>query len=137
MTPKSFFKRATLLVGAALALSLAAAPEARAACSDPAALEVDWHDCELKDASLEYAVLSGANLLNADLSGAGLEGAVLIRANLTDAVLSGANLTYADLRDAVLTGADLSGANLTDADLTGATWTDGRKCAEGSIGECK
>lgn len=112
MTCKSVFKPAPRLAGAALAFLIAAAPEVRAACSDPAGLEVDRHDCDLKQVDLSYAILSGANLLKADLSGAGLEGVVLIRANLTDADLTGAN-------------------------LSGATWTDGAICAEGSIGECK
>ena len=55
---------------------------------------------------------------------------------------AGANLELADFTDADLQGADfqnanLDGANLTGANLTGATsWTDGRECAEGSIGAC-
>ncbi len=52
--------------------------------------------------------------------------------------LSGANLTGANLLAAQLPGANLSGANLTNANLTWATWTtEGRQCAEVSIGECK
>ncbi len=42
-----------------------------------------------------------------------------------------------DLSGALLYGEDLSGANLTNTNLIWATWTDGRQCAEGSIGECK
>ena len=42
------------------------------------------------------------------------------------------DLNSADLRNAVL-----SVAILHRADLTGATWTDGRTCAQGSIGQCK
>lgn len=142
MTCKSMFRPLTRLAGATLALTLVAAPEVLAACSDPAGLEVDWHDCDLKQADLSYKILSGANLHAADLSGANLEGVVLIRADLTDANLSGADLTYADLRDAVLNGTNLSGANLTDtelagANLSGAIWTDGKTCAEGSVDECK
>ena len=142
MTSRSVLNSAIGLVGAALALLLVTLPEARAACSDPAGMDVDWQDCDLKEVDLSYKILSGANLFNADLSGAGMEGVVLIRANLTGANLSGADLTYADLRDAVLDGADLSSANLTDADFTGTSlsgtvWTDGRACAEGSVGVCE
>ena len=41
-----------------------------------------------------------------------------------------------DLRDAYLSDAYLSRAALNSADLSGATWTDGRICAQGSIGVC-
>jgi uncharacterized protein YjbI with pentapeptide repeats len=81
--------------------------------------------------------LSGALLYGEDLSGADLVGANLFGAQLPGANLSEANLTGANLHQANLGGADLSGANLTGANLAWATWTDGRRCAEGSIGECK
>ena len=46
--------------------------------------------------------------------------------------LSGASLKYANLLGAKLSNADLHGGNLSRA-----TWTDGRICADSSIGECK
>ena len=123
-------------------LLVAATPDAHAGCSDPAGMEVDWHECDLKGADLPYKILSGSNLSKADFSGANLEGVVFIQADLTGANLSGANLSSADLRDAILKGANLSEADVSDVDLTGtdlsgAIWTDGQTCAEGSIGECK
>ena len=59
--------------------------------------------------------LSNAGLVMADLSGA-----TLADTNLAQANLSQANLSGADLRGANLAGASLYGANLTGADLTGA-----------------
>ena len=118
--------------------------------------------CDLQNADLAGARLTGANLSNTVLSGANLSGANLSRANLPsawlsrvnlsgadlssahlraanlrDANLSNANLSRANLSGANLSYATLSGADLSGADLSGATWTDGRKCAEGSTGECK
>jgi len=58
----------------------------------------------------------------------------LSNANLVEANLTGATLTKASLRGANLKGAILSKTTLQGADLSGATWTDGRVCAEGSIG---
>lgn len=94
----------------------------------------------LSGADLREAKLGGVDLSGADLSGAYLSGADLYMANLSGADLTGARLNTAILSEADLSGADLSGADLSWVDLTGATWTDGRKCAEGSygsIGECK
>jgi len=42
----------------------------------------------------------------------------------------------ANLKDAILYKADLSNANLSELILSNAIWTDGRKCAIGSIGKC-
>jgi uncharacterized protein YjbI with pentapeptide repeats len=39
--------------------------------------------------------------------------------------------------DSNLTGANLDGANLAGAYLSGAIWVDGKKCHEGSKGECR
>ncbi|MBT6202958.1 MAG: pentapeptide repeat-containing protein [Rhodospirillaceae bacterium] len=50
--------------------------------------------------------------------------------------LTGANLSGASLTGADLTAATVSGANLTNVNLDVAIWTDGRVCAEGSIGGC-
>ncbi|OYQ32605.1 hypothetical protein CHU95_17655 [Niveispirillum lacus] len=158
------------LTGLLLAL-VTLAGAAQAACTDPAADGVNWRRCymdgrDLKDVSLDQAMLrettfqrsdlSGARLSNADayrakflsarLDRAILDGARLIEADLTRAELSGASLKGADLRNAKLvgavmkgadlTGARLEGADLRNADLTGARWTDGRACGSGSVGQC-
>ncbi|MFP4236809.1 MAG: pentapeptide repeat-containing protein [Desulfonatronovibrio sp.] len=119
-------------------------------------------ECDLSGAQLNFTRLAWADLIKADLSGANLtrtdlsralligtrlSGANLTRASLfgarlVGAELSGANLNHADLSEANLNLADLSGANLSGANLSGAhlswaIWTDGRKCVEGSIGECR
>jgi uncharacterized protein YjbI with pentapeptide repeats len=105
------------------------------------------HKAELSGADLSGTNLSRANLHKAELSGADLSGADLSRANLHKANLAKANLRGTDLEAANLYGADLveanlseaklDGTNLAQADLSGATWTDGRTCAQGSIGECR
>ena len=87
-------------------------------------------------ANLQGADLSRANLTGADLRSADLTDANLYRADLTGANLKGADLDRADLTEAILTKALLTDAYLTGALLSGATWTDGRICALGSIGEC-
>lgn len=68
-----------------------------------------------------------AKLSNINLTGANLRGAYLI----------GASLRSATLRNANLNGAKVGGANFSGADLTDATWTNGKKCLQGSIGYCK
>ena len=85
-----------------------------------------------KSNNCEKCDLSGAKLSGLDLSYAELTSANLSGANLGNANLSGANLY-----DANLTKADLKGAILSNANLSGATWTDGRKCKQGSTGTCK
>jgi hypothetical protein len=92
---------------------------------------------KLSNANLSNADLLSARLTRANLSGADLSGAFLRSANLRDANLSGANLSRANLSGANLSYANLSGADLSDTDLSGALWTDGKKCKEGSTGECK
>ena len=87
---------------------------------------------KLGEAKLYRADLSGANLSEARLNGADLR-----QADLSDADLLRADLSEANLAGANLSGANLSGAKLSGANLSGATWSDGRVCAEGSIGECK
>lgn len=91
--------------------------------------------CELSNAGLRLANLTGADLQGADLSlanfdqanlsranlsNANLTGAVLFRANLGNANLAGADLSGANLAGAYLVGVDFTGANLAGADLTGA-----------------
>ena len=48
-----------------------------------------------------------------------------------------ATYNFADLWEANLKGADLTGAILNKTDLSRAIWTDGRICADSSVGECK
>lgn len=76
-----------------------------------------------------------------DLSGADLSGLNLHMANLSGSNLSYANLSNANLSNAWLTDANLTNANLSKTDLSGATldgaiWTDGKRCADGSMGIC-
>ncbi|HOE17865.1 MAG TPA: pentapeptide repeat-containing protein [Syntrophorhabdaceae bacterium] len=77
------------------------------------------------------------DLSNADLSGLDMYGAQLTGANLTGANLSDASFNDANLTEANLTGANIKGANFSGAKLSNAIWTDGRKCASGSMGKCK
>lgn len=158
------------LTGLLLALAVVAGG-AQAACTDPAADGVNWRRCymdgrDLKDVSLDQAMLREATFQRSDLTGARLthadayrakflsarldramlDGARLIEADLTRADLSGASLKGADLRNAKLvgammkgadlTGARLEGADLRNADLSGARWADGRLCGVGSTGQC-
>jgi uncharacterized protein YjbI with pentapeptide repeats len=95
-------------------------------------VKCDLSGAKLNDLDLSYADLSGANL-----SGADLTNTVLYQANLAKANLSGANLTNVNLFEANLSGANVSKANLTKTYVAQATWTDGRRCKVGSIGECK
>ncbi|MCP4574844.1 MAG: pentapeptide repeat-containing protein [Deltaproteobacteria bacterium] len=71
-----------------------------------------------------------------NLIGADLHYWDLTEANLIGAILGWADLTQAVLSEAVLTWANLFRASLTGADLSNATWTDGSKCAPGSVGRC-
>lgn len=112
---------------------------------------VDMHDAtmatmrldgaNLQGANLQRAILQLANLKGANLMLADLEGAHMHATNLQDANLMLANMQKVNLLDADLSGANLRGANLNGAILIkakfdNATWTDGRVCAKGSIGEC-
>ncbi len=131
-------------------------------CSAPPRPGIDWSYCtleglrlagadlrraNLRSADLRGADLSGARLAGADLSYAGLGTADLARADLAHARLVGTGLGGADLRGADLAGSNLSYANLRGARLAGARlaganldqaiWTDGRVCAEGSVGGCR
>lgn len=55
-------KLTSIILGAALALCVAATDSAHAACDDPVAPSVDWQGCDKRDEDLENADLSGANL---------------------------------------------------------------------------
>ena len=90
-----------------------------------------WNQADL-DKLLETKECKGCDLSGALLYGEDLSGADLVGANLLAAQMPGANLS-----DANLSGANLHQADLTNANLIWATWNDGRRCAEGSIGECK
>jgi uncharacterized protein YjbI with pentapeptide repeats len=92
---------------------------------------VDLTGAPLREAELIRANLQGADLMRADLRGADLQGANLMQAGLFQADLSGANL-----QGAILVGAQLKWAKLMEANLSGAIWSNGHKCAEGSIGIC-
>jgi len=93
--------------------------------------------CDLSGATLSKLDLSYADLSGANLSGADLTDSVLFGANLAKANLSGANLTGVNLFEANLSGANLAKANLNKTYVAQATWTDGRRCKVGSVGECK
>ena len=94
--------------------------------------EANLSNADLSEANLRNANISHGRLVNANLSKADLSGADLSKADLSGASLSHAKLSGTELSGATLSGADLSGAN-----LSGAYWVDGKKCKEGSIGECK
>lgn len=85
----------------------------------------------LERADLRFANLATARLAYARAGSASFKGANLRAADLTNADLAGADLGYADLTAAVLGGAILEGARLDNA-----IWTDGRRCAAGSLGAC-
>lgn len=131
-------------------------------CNAPAAPGVDWRNCVMSGLDVGSASLAGANLNSAvlhqarltatDLSGADLRYADLQEAdlsyaqlqrsvmqgtNLRGANLLQANLSGADLRYADFTGSRLEGVNLSAARFGGAIWTDGKVCAESSIGRCQ
>jgi hypothetical protein len=93
---------------------------------------VQLDDAQLPGADLSYALLRQASLRNADLKGVNLAGADLSAADLAGADLSGADLRYAVLKEANLTGTRLAAAKLDKA-----VWSDGRGCAEGSLGQCQ
>lgn len=90
----------------------------------------------LSDAIMQLANLSKANLTLGNLARAHLHAANLQHTNLLLADLRQVNLLDADLRGANLRGANLTGAILIKAKLGNAIWTDGRRCAAESVGEC-
>lgn len=130
--------------------------EPEAQCTQAIRIGLQAPGADLHDSSMAQMRLDGANLQGANLSGsimqlvnlneANLMLSNLERVHLHAANLQGANLMLANLRKANLLDADLTGANLRGANLEGAiliqakfdgaTWTDGRICAHGSVGEC-
>ncbi len=99
--------------------------------------KADLQGANLSGSILQLTSLEGANLMLANLERAHMHGTNLRNANLMMANLTGVNLLDADLTGANLRGAKLEGVILLKARLDNATWTDGRICAVGSIGECK
>jgi uncharacterized protein YjbI with pentapeptide repeats len=87
---------------------------------DAGLVMADLSGADLSGAILTGANLSRANLKGADLRGANLSGASLFGVNLSEAKLSGANLAGADLRETYLTNAELTSANLSGTNLQGA-----------------
>ena len=88
--------------------------------------------------------LNGANFTGANFSGSDLATMSFDGVNLSNANFTGANLDATHFKSANLKGANFTGAKGIDrmvyfdgADLSGATWTDGRKCVDGSIGDCR
>ncbi len=130
-------------------------------CSVVAGPGIDWQSCNKNSAELvaknlskahlhstkfNSALLVRANLTGANLSYAGFENANLSEADLSSAVMKGASLNNANLSGAKLIGADLSYADLSQAILLNvqvlntrfdhAIWSDGRRCAAGSVDQC-
>ena len=130
-------------------------------CSSAPVAGIDWHNCRSDNLVADTADLEGANLGNVSFRYSRFTGARLNRADLRYADLSSSDLSHAELREADMKGStlrntdlsysDLTGADLRYADLTGANlggalltgavldhaiWPDGRKCAEGSLGNC-
>jgi hypothetical protein len=92
---------------------------------------VNLQASNLSQADIAYGNLSLANLKGARFDGADMRGTNLRKADLRRASLLGADLSFADLTGANLTGADLEGANFSST-----IWTDGKICAQDSIGSC-
>jgi uncharacterized protein YjbI with pentapeptide repeats len=80
----------------------------------------DLSGADLSGANLAGANLSQAKLTGADLTGANLAGASLYGVNLISAKLNQANLTGTDLRNSYLNYVDLTHTNFKDANSQGA-----------------
>ena len=111
--------------------------------SDSSYKAVHMHGTSLKKTNLERVNFQTADLSSANLAGANLKDGTLFAANATGANFAGADLSGVNLTRADLTKANLQGAVVNKMTLfihtilDGATWTDGRICAAGSLGECK
>ena len=75
--------------------------------------------CDLSEANLENADLSGMYFFSTDLSKANLKGANLKGANLNYSILNGANLENANLENARLVGSNLENIYLCGANIKG------------------
>ena len=85
---------------------------------------------------------AGINFSAANLSGLDIE-SITFDSNCTfrytdfsKAYLNGAVFSYVNLAGAIFTDASISSTDFTKANLSNATWTNGRKCLEGSVGKC-
>ncbi len=83
-----------------------------------------------------------ANLYETNLEGGNFEKINFESANLTRANFKGSSLVEALFKNSNLFESDFTGANILNASFEGAnlnnaTWINGKKCALGSIGECK
>lgn len=86
---------------------------------------INFSFTRLRQASLRFATLTGANFEMADLS----------EADLSDARLEGANLSGADLGEALLERANFAGARLGGANLSGANLAEARNLSQAQIDE--
>lgn len=130
-------------------------------CSQPAAVGVNWSNCQMglvvlqgvdmqqtlmRNTNLQGAIWSDLNLSAADLAYSNLGLSQMDRVVLDGADLRGADLSFATLNQVSFKGAQLTHANLTGArweqvniegaDLSGALWRDGSICLPGSVGHC-
>ncbi len=85
-----------------------------------------------KTNSCKKCDLPGVKLSNLDLTYVDLSGANLSGADLTNTVMQSANLFEANLK-----GANVTNANFTKTYFDQVTWTNGKRCAVGSLGQCK
>ena len=103
-------KQWAMVIVTILALAIMGVPMAHAACGDPGAPGVNWHNCDK----------TGADLSGLDLSGANLSGAILVNTILNGTIFTGANLNGANLTGAIGTPTTDSGSN-----FNGVTCPDG------------
>lgn len=90
---------------------------------------------------LNEAMADHVSFRGADLRGAEALQLHAARAIFADAKLDAVLFDFADLRGTDFRGAALGGttspAHFGGADLDGALWIDGRRCAPGSLGQCR
>ncbi len=82
-------------------------------------------------ANLYESNLQGANFEQTDFSSSNLT-----RVNFQGATLIGANFKNANLIEANFESANILNSNFEGANLNRSTWTNGKICAEESIGKC-
>jgi len=90
-----------------------------AACSDPAAINVNWSDCIFSNRDFSGADLRGANLAQTNFNNVNLNGADLRGVDAFNSVL-----TNVDLRNANLRGASFSSSQFSTVDFRGADMAD-------------